>query len=95
MIIQNNGIAIITADHGNADEMIIKTTDKKIQPSTKHSLNPVPFIILDKNYQNQYHLQKNSSKNPLTLANIAATSFILMGKEPPNTMNSDLFKKNL
>ena len=94
-IIQNNGIAIITADHGNADEMIIKTTDKKIQPSTKHSLNPVPFIILDKNYQNQYHLQKNSSKNPLTLANIAATSFILMGKEPPNTMNSDLFKKNL
>ncbi len=95
VIIQNNGTAIITADHGNADEMIIQTTDKKVQPSTKHSLNPVPFIILDKNYQNQYQLQKNSSKNPLTLASIAATSFLLLGKEPPKTMDIDLFKKNL
>ena len=94
-ITQEQGIAIITADHGNADEMVIQTADKKKQPSAKHSLNPVPFIILDKNYTNQYQLQKNSFKNPLTLANIAATSFVLLGEEPPESMDRHLFKKNL
>jgi 2,3-bisphosphoglycerate-independent phosphoglycerate mutase len=37
------GIFIVTADHGNADEMILNGV-----PSTQHSLNPVPFWVLGK-----------------------------------------------
>ena len=35
------GAAIVTADHGNADDML--TPDGK--PQTAHSLNPVPFVV--------------------------------------------------
>jgi 2,3-bisphosphoglycerate-independent phosphoglycerate mutase len=41
------GIFIITADHGNADEMKLKKDDKMVV-STQHSLNPVPFWVLGK-----------------------------------------------
>jgi 2,3-bisphosphoglycerate-independent phosphoglycerate mutase len=41
------GIFIITADHGNADEMKLKKAGKDV-PSTQHSLNPVPFWVLGK-----------------------------------------------
>lgn len=34
---------VITADHGNADEMIVEETG---EPMTAHSLNPVPFIVI-------------------------------------------------
>ena len=39
---------LITADHGNADEMLEKNKKGEIQVRTAHSLNPVPFIIYDK-----------------------------------------------
>lgn len=39
---ENNAVLLITADHGNAEEMINSQTGEKI---TEHSLNPVPFII--------------------------------------------------
>jgi 2,3-bisphosphoglycerate-independent phosphoglycerate mutase len=41
------GIFIITADHGNSDEMFLKKGDKMVA-STQHSLNPVPFWVLGK-----------------------------------------------
>ena len=44
-VLNTNGLAIITADHGNADEMIDPLT-KRI--STMHSKNPVPFIAVKK-----------------------------------------------
>ncbi|MDL1955505.1 MAG: 2,3-bisphosphoglycerate-independent phosphoglycerate mutase [Candidatus Desulfofervidus auxilii] len=40
---RQNGIAFVTADHGNAEEMI---DDETGQPHTAHTLNPVPFIIV-------------------------------------------------
>lgn len=38
---------IVTADHGNADEMEEKkkNPEDKAKPKTSHTLNPVPFII--------------------------------------------------
>ena len=39
---------VITADHGNADEMLEKNKKGELQVRTAHSLNPVPFIIYDK-----------------------------------------------
>jgi 2,3-bisphosphoglycerate-independent phosphoglycerate mutase len=41
------GIFLLTADHGNCDEMMIKKGNKEVV-STQHSLNPVPFWILGK-----------------------------------------------
>jgi 2,3-bisphosphoglycerate-independent phosphoglycerate mutase len=42
-----NGVLIVTADHGNADEMYEKTKDVNLppKPKTAHTLNPVPFIL--------------------------------------------------
>ncbi|MDD5593870.1 MAG: 2,3-bisphosphoglycerate-independent phosphoglycerate mutase, partial [Candidatus Margulisbacteria bacterium] len=45
--LSRGGIFIITADHGNADEMMLDK-DGKMVPSTQHSLNPVPFWVLGK-----------------------------------------------
>ena len=52
---QNNSILLITADHGNADEMyqfdskkgLYKTKSGTRVPSTSHSKNPVPFVVFD------------------------------------------------
>lgn len=41
----HGGIFILTADHGNADEMAFEKANQEI-PSTQHSLNPVPIWIL-------------------------------------------------
>lgn len=84
-----HGVALITADHGNADEMY--ETDKKTgQPKaakngsfkakTSHTLNPVPFIIYDNYYKDKYKVIPSDSYG---LANVAATTAVLLGYEPP------------
>jgi 2,3-bisphosphoglycerate-independent phosphoglycerate mutase len=80
----NNGILLVTADHGNADEMV-----KGGKPSNSHSLNKVPFVIYDPNYQGEYELV--SIENP-TLSNIASTLFNLGGFEKPVHMTDSLIK---
>ncbi|MDO4570431.1 MAG: 2,3-bisphosphoglycerate-independent phosphoglycerate mutase [Planctomycetia bacterium] len=74
-----NGIAIVTADHGNADEM---WTEKKgvRSPRTAHTLNPVPFCIFDPMYAGEYEMAV--VPNP-GLANVAATVLNLLGFEAP------------
>jgi 2,3-bisphosphoglycerate-independent phosphoglycerate mutase len=42
---RQNGIAFVTADHGNSEQMIDYETG---QPHTAHTLNPVPFILVKK-----------------------------------------------
>jgi 2,3-bisphosphoglycerate-independent phosphoglycerate mutase len=82
------GIALITADHGNADEMYevdkngqVKTENGRPKAKTSHTLNPVPFIVYDPGYQQEYRLEPTGAKPGL--ANIAATALSLMGFEPP------------
>ncbi|NLV63212.1 MAG: 2,3-bisphosphoglycerate-independent phosphoglycerate mutase [Clostridiaceae bacterium] len=82
------GVAIITADHGNADEMF--ELDKNGKPSmnkngsikakTSHTLNKVPFIIYDNVKSNAYKLKEGE----FGLANIAATAVNLLGYEAPD-----------
>jgi len=70
-----DGILVITADHGNADEMFtVKNGIKQVK--TSHSLNPVPFIIYDPNYSGEYRLSELSKKG---LTNIAGTLLNLLG----------------
>ncbi|MFC1556576.1 2,3-bisphosphoglycerate-independent phosphoglycerate mutase [candidate division KSB1 bacterium] len=72
-----NGISIVTADHGNADEMYYVKDGKKV-PITSHTLNPVPFIIIDPLFRNDY--AKSEIEKP-GLSNIAATILNLLGFE--------------
>ena len=72
-ILSNNGVAIITADHGNADYMI----DEEGNPVTSHSTNPVPFIIT---------LKDVKLRNDGILADIAPTMLQLLGIEQPKDM---------
>jgi len=78
---------IITADHGNVDEINNPKTGK---PNTQHSLNPVPFIVIDNNREWQIINDKNAG-----LSNIAPTLLTLMGIEKPKEMTSKtLIKEN-
>jgi 2,3-bisphosphoglycerate-independent phosphoglycerate mutase len=74
-----DGIVLITADHGNADEMFTVSKGQEIV-STAHSLNKVPFAIIDKNYNNEYSMADLESKG---LSNVAATIVNLLGFEKP------------
>ena len=78
-IINSNGTLIITADHGNADQML--NEDGSIR--TAHSLNPVPFILINKEFKN-YKLKEKG-----VLADIAPTILDIMGQEKPKEMTGE------
>ena len=85
-----DGVALITADHGNADEMY--EMDKKSgQPKadkngnykskTSHTLNPVPCILYNNVCADAYTVKED--KGQFGLSNVAATMVNLMGYEAP------------
>lgn len=74
-----NGILIFTADHGNADVMYTEKNGERT-PKTSHTLNPVPFAIIDPSFSNDYSLKKFEKAG---LSNIAATALNLMGYHAP------------
>ena len=67
---------LITADHGNADQMT-ETSKGKTSVRTAHSLNPVPFIIYDKD------TNWNIIEGNYGLANVAPTVVKMMGLQAP------------
>lgn len=77
-IIRLDGIAIITADHGNCEEMLDKTTMSKV---TAHTLNKVPFIVVENS--------KNYKLKEGILADIAPTVLELMNIEKPIEMTGE------
>lgn len=89
LVKEMGGIAVITADHGNADEMF--TIDKKGAKSVKtaHSLNPVPFVIYDPLYRGEYRMADIREKG---LSNIAATLLNLLGYEKPEDYDPSLIE---
>lgn len=68
----------LTADHGNADYMI----NEDGTPNTAHTLNPVPFFILDKEWR--------GSIAPGKLGDIAPTILTVMGLPIPKEMTGDV-----
>ncbi|MHA1557549.1 MAG: 2,3-bisphosphoglycerate-independent phosphoglycerate mutase [Candidatus Heimdallarchaeota archaeon] len=79
-----NGITIITADHGNCDDMKFKDGKTK----TAHSLNPVGFWIVDKNWKGEYEI--NPKVNEPGLSNVASTVLNLLGFEKPEKYRESL-----
>ena len=85
-----HGVALITADHGNADEMyeLDKKTgapkankDGSFKAKTSHTLNPVPFIVYDNFYNDKYDLKQGRAD--FGLSNVAATTVNLLGYDAP------------
>jgi 2,3-bisphosphoglycerate-independent phosphoglycerate mutase len=70
------GACIVTADHGNADEML----EEDGSPDTAHSLNPVPFIVT------RPHPPADALDGEGILADVAPTALALLGIEQPAAM---------
>ncbi len=80
-----NYTVVLTADHGNCDEMIDPATG---QPNTQHTVYPVPCLIIDKV---PWQLRTGGG-----LSNIAATVLHLMGLDTPEKIqNPSLLLKPL
>lgn len=80
------GIVLVTADHGNADEMYTMQKGAKVI-KTAHTLNPVPFAICDYGYKGEYEMAEVSNPG---LTNIAATILNLLGYEKVEDYNDSL-----
>lgn len=85
-----DGIAIITADHGNVEDMFSIKNGEKI-PKTSHTLNPVPFIINDPLYNNEYSVKTDLQGG---LTHIAATVCNLLGYEKPAGYDESIIRIN-
>lgn len=75
-IISLNGKAIITADHGNAEEMV----DINGNPTTAHSTNPVPCIVVG---------ESKKLRNDGSLCDLAPTILEMMNIEKPEEMTGN------
>jgi 2,3-bisphosphoglycerate-independent phosphoglycerate mutase len=74
-----NGVVIVTADHGNVEEMINLTTGGI---DTEHSTNPVPLIVHGHQFASLPH---NLPRG--ILADVAPTILKIMGIKKPDTMS--------
>jgi 2,3-bisphosphoglycerate-independent phosphoglycerate mutase len=72
------GTLLITADHGNVEDMINSQTG---QIDTEHSASPVPFIALSKEFQGNSQMLHSG-----ILADIAPTVLALLGLNIPDSM---------
>ncbi len=94
------GVAVITAGHGNADEMYEMDkksgqpkADKngKLKAKTSHTLNPVPCIIYD-NTDAKDHYTVKADNGQFGLSNVAATMVNLMGYEAPEKWDDSVIE---
>ena len=89
------GVAIITADHGNADEMFEidkktktpkKNSDGTYKAKTSHTLNPVPCIFYDNFYSGRYTVKEGN----FGLSDVAATVVNYLGYEKPSMWDESM-----
>lgn len=78
-VLNVNGALIVIADHGNAERMYDPVT---MEPHTSHTTNPVPCIIIAKDF----HTRLKSGKG---LRDIAPTVLHLLGLEQPPCMTGE------
>ncbi len=94
------GIMILSADHGNADDMfehekktgaVSIKADGTPKAKTSHSLNPVPCIIFDPAGKGEY---KKSLKEGLGISSLAATCIELLGYKAPEDYDMSVLDWN-
>jgi 2,3-bisphosphoglycerate-independent phosphoglycerate mutase len=80
---------LVTADHGNSDEMYDKgkNPDGSPKPKTSHSLAVVPFAIY-----NGPEGTEVKEEGDFGLANVAATVVKILGYEPPKEWLESIIK---
>jgi 2,3-bisphosphoglycerate-independent phosphoglycerate mutase len=76
--LENGYTVFLTADHGNSDYMI----NEDGTPNTAHTLNPVPFFIIDKEWK--------GTIRPGKLADLAPTILTMMGLALPPEMTGEI-----
>jgi len=82
----NNGALIITADHGNAEQMLNPSTG---EISTEHTSNPVPFYLIMNNLKKEksdQEINRLKQGSPGFVSDVAATILDLMGLGVPIDM---------
>ena len=84
---ETNAVLMITADHGNADEMLEKPKKPGAAPKSKtsHTLNKVPFII----YNYPCTLKQDDQ---MGLSDIAATVCQVLGIKPNEHWNPSIIE---
>ncbi|HSS01129.1 MAG TPA: 2,3-bisphosphoglycerate-independent phosphoglycerate mutase [Kofleriaceae bacterium] len=94
------GILVVTADHGNADEMFQRDKHGKVmrdkktgQPvaKTSHTLNAVPFLIHDPARGDRYEIDPARTATA-GIANVTATCLELLGFVPPDDLEPSLLR---
>ncbi|MCK5801284.1 MAG: 2,3-bisphosphoglycerate-independent phosphoglycerate mutase [Lentisphaeria bacterium] len=91
------GVMVVSADHGNADDMVehdkktgaVKTENGRPKVKTAHSLNPVPCIVYDPQYAQDYSLDLPEG---LGVSSLAATCMNLLGFEAPDDYDPSVIK---
>ncbi|MCH8204824.1 MAG: 2,3-bisphosphoglycerate-independent phosphoglycerate mutase [Candidatus Hydrogenedentes bacterium] len=79
---QAGGVALLLADHGNA-ELMFTERDGRREPHVAHTLNPVPCIIKDYSGANPFRIKPGGEIPTPGLSHIAATLCNLLGYEAP------------
>jgi len=77
-----DGVALVTADHGNADEMIDRETGG---PMTAHTTNPVPVVLVT---PDDHPLRNAVLRQDCVLSAVAPTVLQLMGLTVPPAMTT-------
>ena len=80
-------ILVVTADHGNSDQMLEKNKKGVVSVRTAHSLRPVPFIIHDADERHEM-----DTESPFGLANVAPTVVELLGLKPYDCWEKSMLK---
>lgn len=96
---KSGGVMVITADHGNADDMYEHAKDGSVKmkesgepkPKTSHSLNPVPCIIFDPEYKGEYSKELNTG---LGISSIPATLMNFLGFDAPSDYDKSVINLN-
>ena len=91
------GVLVISADHGNADDMYEHKKDGSLKVDaagnparkTSHSLNPVPCIVYDPEGKGEYSPELREG---LGISSLAATCIELLGFEAPADYDQSVLK---
>ena len=92
------GVMVITADHGNSDDMYehdkkgnLEMDNGRPARKTSHSLNPVPCIIYTPEYKGEY---SKTLREGLGISSVAATCINLLGYETPEGYDPSVIELN-